>query len=169
MCVECSGGERIEAVEKYLHEKYASERSANVTKRGYVTRWAERIEAKDEWRHNDGQSSDCCQSHHAGAEDCGCCRAIVAFTVGDQQRNQSGRKGATQQQLVDHVGRVVGNIEGVGKGGLTDNCGKHRNTNEPSGTRNKRAAGHCEVAREVRALIHRGQMLCLALVERVYC
>ena len=38
MCVECSGGERIEAVEKYLHEKHASERGANVTKRGYVTR-----------------------------------------------------------------------------------------------------------------------------------
>ena len=41
VCVECSGGERIEAVEKYLHEKHASERGANVTKRGYVTRWAE--------------------------------------------------------------------------------------------------------------------------------
>ena len=83
MCVECSGGERIEAVEKYLHEKHASERGANVTKRGYVTRRAERIEAKDEWRHNDGQSSDCRQSHHAGAEHGGCRRAIIAFAVGD--------------------------------------------------------------------------------------
>ena len=75
---------------------------------------------ENRWCQDDGERRDCNQHNGGNADDrvlafCSIVFEVISLDELGEQRNEAGRKHATNEQLVNRIRRVVRAVESIGK------------------------------------------------------
>ena len=138
--VEQRGRERGEAVEHHLRQEPQREDGHHVQLCGpFGPGSVEREQPGDERREDHRDPGEDGEHRHRDGEDRGGRPVVVVLELLDEQRHERRRQNAAEEELVDDVGRGVGDVVGVGEARPADRVGEHGDAEEPGDAGEERA------------------------------